>query len=131
MKQELQLKLQAYLDGELPEGEAREVAGLLAQDAEARALLAELKNTRAALAGFEADIKLPESRVLLVEDRARNRTTVSEDRTGTQVCISLRLLSADIGAGRRGRGFGNGRIGREQARGFQWPAWAGGEGGVC
>ena len=62
MKQELQLKLQAYLDGELPDGEARPVAGLLAQDAEARALLAELKNTRAALAGFEADIKLPESR---------------------------------------------------------------------
>ena len=56
------MKLQAYLDGELPDGEARPVAGLLAQDAEARALLAELKNTRAALAGFEADIKLPESR---------------------------------------------------------------------
>ena len=54
--------MQAYLDGELPDGEAREAAGLLAQDAEARALLAELKNTRAALAGFEADIKLPESR---------------------------------------------------------------------
>ena len=62
MKQELQLRLQAYLDSELPDGEAREAAGLLAQDAEARALLAELKNTRAALAGFEADIKLPESR---------------------------------------------------------------------
>ena len=62
MKQELQLKLQAYLDGELPDGEARETADLLAQDAEARALLAELKNTRAALAGFAADIKLPESR---------------------------------------------------------------------
>src|SRR6266513_3336151 len=62
MKQELQLKLQAYLDGELPDGEAREAAGLLAQDAEARALLAELKKTRAALAGFETDIKLPESR---------------------------------------------------------------------
>ena len=56
------MKLQAYLDGELPDGEAREAAGLLAQDAEARALLTELKNTRAALAGFEADIKLPESR---------------------------------------------------------------------
>src|SRR6266567_1514910 len=62
MKQELQLKLQAYLDGELPDGEAREVADLLAQDAEAVALLAELKHTRAALAGFEADIKLPEGR---------------------------------------------------------------------
>lgn len=62
MNLERQLKLQAHLDGELPPGEAREVADLLAQDAEARALLAELKNTRAALQGFETDIKLPESR---------------------------------------------------------------------
>lgn len=62
MKQELPLKLQAYLDGELPAGQAGEVPGLLAQDAEARALLAELKNTRAALVGFESEIKLPESR---------------------------------------------------------------------
>lgn len=62
MKQELQFKLQAYLDGELPVGEAREVTDLLAQDAEARALLAELKNTVGALAGFESEIKLPESR---------------------------------------------------------------------
>jgi anti-sigma factor RsiW len=62
MNQELQLKLQAYVDGELPDGEAREVSELLTQDAEARALLAELKNTRAALAGFESEIKLPEGR---------------------------------------------------------------------
>ena len=56
------MRLQAYLDGELPDSEAREAASLLAQDAEARALLAELKNTSAAMAGFELDIKLPESR---------------------------------------------------------------------
>ena len=62
MNDELSLKLQAYADGELPEREARELSGLLAKDADARALLAELKNTRSALAGFEAEIKLPESR---------------------------------------------------------------------
>lgn len=62
MNEELSLKLQAYADGELPERDAREVADLLAKDADARALLVELKNTRAALAGFEAEIKLPESR---------------------------------------------------------------------
>lgn len=62
MKQELQLKLQAYLDGELPDGEAREVADLLARDAEASGLVAELKNTRGALAVFESETKLPESR---------------------------------------------------------------------
>ena len=57
-----QLKLQAYLDGELPEAEAREVAGWLARDREAVALLSELKATRQAMAEFEPGIKLPESR---------------------------------------------------------------------
>lgn len=62
MKQDLQLKLQAYLDGELPSSEAKAVSVLLTQDADARALLAELTNTHSALAGFESEIKLPESR---------------------------------------------------------------------
>ena len=55
-----QLKLQAFLDGELPESEAREVANWVARDKEATALLAELRNTRQALAGFEAVMTLPE-----------------------------------------------------------------------
>ena len=62
MKDESQLKLQAYLDGELPSAERNEVEALLAQDADAKALFAELGNTTKALAGFEAGIKLPESR---------------------------------------------------------------------
>ena len=62
MNFEAQLKLQAYLDGELPEGERRAVESSLAQDADAAALLAELRQTNAALATFEAEIKLPESR---------------------------------------------------------------------
>ena len=57
-----QLKLQAYLDGELPEPKAREVANWLARDKDATALLAELGNTRKAIAGFEDGIKLPEMR---------------------------------------------------------------------
>ena len=57
-----QLKLQALLDGELPEDEASEVAKWVAQDREAAALLEELRSTRGALAGFEADVRLPESR---------------------------------------------------------------------
>lgn len=59
---DVQLKLQAYCDGELPEPEARDVANWLARDREAVALLAELRNTRKALKGFEAGIKLPETR---------------------------------------------------------------------
>ena len=62
MNAEFQLKLQAHFDGELSEREAREIETLLATDAEARALLAELRNTRGALAGFEAELKLPEGR---------------------------------------------------------------------
>jgi anti-sigma factor RsiW len=57
-----QLKLQAYLDGELPEVEAREVANWLARDPDAVALHTELRNTRSALVGFETGVQLPESR---------------------------------------------------------------------
>ena len=62
MNQDFQLKLQACLDGELSAAEGRELETALAADAQAQALLAELRNTSTALAGFEADIKLPESR---------------------------------------------------------------------
>jgi anti-sigma factor RsiW len=62
MKDEQQLKLQAWLDGELSDSEARAVADWVAKDAEAKALAAELKNTCGALSGFEAEVKLPETR---------------------------------------------------------------------
>src|SRR5581483_2948693 len=62
MNEEQQLKLQAFFDGELPEAEAREVAAWVARDAEATALMTELRNTRQALKGFEPALKLPESR---------------------------------------------------------------------
>jgi anti-sigma factor RsiW len=57
-----QLKLQAYLDGELPSTDAQRVEQSLAQEPEARALIEELKATRSALAGFETGVPLPESR---------------------------------------------------------------------
>jgi anti-sigma factor RsiW len=62
MKKDLQLQLQAYLDGELPSGEAQAVRDLLMGDAAARDLLVELTNTRDAVVAHEATIKLPESR---------------------------------------------------------------------
>ena len=62
MTDEQQLKLQAFFDGELPEAEAREVAAWLARDADATALLSELRHTRKALADFEPGLKVPESR---------------------------------------------------------------------
>ena len=62
MKQELQLKLQAHLDGELPAGEAQALTDLIAHNSEARDLLTELTHTRAAIAGHEADLKVPATR---------------------------------------------------------------------
>ena len=62
MNEEQQLKLQAFLDGELPEDEAREVVSLIARDEGAKALHAELKHTRQALKSSEANVQLPESR---------------------------------------------------------------------
>ena len=57
-----QLKLQAYLDGELPEKEAAEVARWVASDQEAALLLVELRNTRASLVGYDKRVQLPETR---------------------------------------------------------------------
>lgn len=62
MEYQQQLKLQAYLDGELSDAEARQVAERAARDEGAAALLAELRQTGEALSGFEAGVKLPESR---------------------------------------------------------------------
>jgi len=59
---EQQLKLQAYLDGELSGAEARQVAEWVARDQDVAALLTELRQTGAALQGFEEGVKLPESR---------------------------------------------------------------------
>jgi anti-sigma factor RsiW len=62
MTYEQQLKLQAYLDGELPEREAREILAWTQRDDAAAALLAELKNTRQAMAGAVPQMNVPESR---------------------------------------------------------------------
>ena len=62
MNYETQLKIQAYLDGELSERESQDIAALIAREQDAANLMAELKNTRQAVAGFENGIKLPESR---------------------------------------------------------------------
>ena len=62
MDHNAQLKVQAWLDGELSEAEARKVAKWLEQDGDAAALAGELRNTRQALTGFETEVRLPESR---------------------------------------------------------------------
>lgn len=62
MKPQQALELQAYLDGELSGRAARRVAAWLAQDPEAQALAAELRQTKALLAGYEPEAVVPESR---------------------------------------------------------------------
>jgi anti-sigma factor RsiW len=57
-----ELRLQAYLDGELPEPEAKKVEGLLGADAHASALYTELRQTRLLLKENEPEWRLPESR---------------------------------------------------------------------
>ena len=59
---ETQLKLQAYLDGELSAGEAKAIADLLASEPGAQALYQELRIARSLLSGNELERKLPESR---------------------------------------------------------------------
>jgi len=62
MNDELILKLQAWVDGELPASEAARVAELVRTDTAAAALAAELRMTRGFLTGNEPEVKLPESR---------------------------------------------------------------------
>jgi anti-sigma-K factor RskA len=59
---DIMLRVQAFVDGQLPEGEQAEIAALIARDADVAALVRELKQTRQALAGFEVEAQLPESR---------------------------------------------------------------------
>jgi anti-sigma factor RsiW len=62
MNTELMLKLQSWVDGELPASEAARVAELVRTDKEAAALAVELRTTRGFLAGNEPEAKLAESR---------------------------------------------------------------------
>lgn len=62
MNVELGMKLQAHLDGELTGREAQEITALIEKDAQARALFAELQQTKVLLSGNETAFRLPESR---------------------------------------------------------------------
>jgi anti-sigma factor RsiW len=62
MKHELELSLQAWLDGELPERQARRMSRWIARDAEARALLAELRSIKEVLPSNEAARAVPDTR---------------------------------------------------------------------
>jgi anti-sigma factor RsiW len=62
MKHNLELKVQAWVDGELPEKEARRIGDWIGRDAEAAALAAELGSLKQAMLQNEAAAHLTDSR---------------------------------------------------------------------
>lgn len=62
MNSDTQLKVQAYLDNELSPGEARQVAGLISSDREAREWYALLRSTKELLRTHPPEHKLEDSR---------------------------------------------------------------------
>src|SRR5262245_57297279 len=62
MNEEQLLQLQAWVDGELPEAEARRLEQWLQTNLEAQALVAELRMTKSFLAGNEPEYRLQATR---------------------------------------------------------------------
>jgi len=62
MNQEQELRIQALIDGELSDREARQIEQLLGADPDARTLFNELKTTATFLKGNEPQVVLPEGR---------------------------------------------------------------------
>jgi anti-sigma factor RsiW len=62
MNGDLKLKLQAWVDGELTGAEAHQVEALVAKDAQAAAVVGELRITRAFLADNELAVPVPATR---------------------------------------------------------------------
>src|SRR5579864_3263727 len=105
MDAESQLKLQAYLDGELSAKESAQVADWIAHDREAGLLAAELKNTHLALKGHEAEIKLPEAREFYwskIEREIQRQTAFQPEtslrRAGWLFWLQRHLVSTGMGA---------------------------------
>ncbi len=86
MDYKAQLKLQAWLDGELSGAEASEVAEQVTRDREAAALVEELRTTREALADFETSIQLPEARAFFWSkvERAIQRVEAPAGRSASE-----------------------------------------------
>lgn len=98
MNQDLQLQLQAYLDGELPEREARRVADWLEGNQEAQGLLAELSLTKSILRQNELERPLPETREFYWSkiDRAISRIERTEPALFTPALTLWRRMLAPL-----------------------------------
>jgi anti-sigma factor RsiW len=96
-----QLRLQSFLDGELPEAQAAEVANRLAKDPAAAALITELRQTRQSMAGFDKGVSLPESREFFwskIEREIERAMPPAVERTGVPLYARLsRILMPAAG----------------------------------
>jgi anti-sigma factor RsiW len=100
MNHEEQLKLQAYLDGELSSREARQFAEYLAQEPAAQELLAELRQTKSVLSAHDPELKVPQSREFYWAQIERGLRTVESRPPAAQWQSLLAWLKwlAPIGA---------------------------------
>lgn len=101
MNPEDQLKLQAFLDGELPPDEARALSALVEHDPAAAALLAELRTTRQALRSGEAPAAITESREFYWSKIARDierheRRSPARPPSGLLGWLRLLVLPATV-----------------------------------
>ena len=101
MNRELELKLEASLDGELSPRQARRLAARVAHDPEAQALLAELRQTQNLLAGNEQARPVPESREFYwhkIEQAILRAERAGEARAGTPWWLAWRRYLAPAAA---------------------------------
>jgi anti-sigma factor RsiW len=104
INQETKYKLQACLDNELGAAESRKTAAWLEQDAEARALFAELSEVKSLLAGNELEISVPEPREFYWSKIERALRSEPGRRGGSLARLRgypwwVRLLAPAVGVG--------------------------------
>jgi anti-sigma factor RsiW len=100
MNHEFELKIQAWLDGEMSDQEAARIADLVANDPKAGALALELGTIRTAMAGNELLAPLPETREFHWSKIARqieSETSVAPGREGVSWAARWRKFVLPLG----------------------------------
>jgi len=101
MTHDSELKLQAYVDGELSGAESASAERLISEDQAAGALVAELRNTRGALRGNESVLTLPETREFYwsqIQRRIQAEAPARPAKPATSIADLLRRFLVPAGA---------------------------------
>jgi len=88
-----QLKIQAYLDGQLSATESGDIATLISSNPEAAALHAELTSIRNALSGAELEYRVPDTRDFYWSRISREISRAGQDGTVPSSPYMRRLLT--------------------------------------